>query len=273
MADEPKDDELLLTEEAPKGEIEEEEHQADPPGDLGEEELEITFGDGAAPAPGDETGLVRHLRDELRERNRELADLRKQAKPQKIEVGPKPTLAGCDYDEERFEAERDAWDERRKAAEATESAADQQASKAREQWERELQSHSSKRAALRFADVDDVEAVATAALNEVQQAVIVKVAENSAQLLYALGKHPAKLAELSQITDPLKMAAAVARLEGGLKVMPRKRAPEPEEIASGTASISGRGTDKELERLEKEAEASGDRTKVLAYKRRLKNGS
>jgi hypothetical protein len=113
-------------------------------------------------------------------------------------------------------------------------------------------------------------AISAGGLNDVQQAVIVKAADNPALVLYSLGKHPAKLAELSQITDPLKMAAAVARLEGGLKVMPKRKPPEPEEIASGTASVS-HGKDKELERLEKEAERTGDRTKLIAYKARQKS--
>jgi hypothetical protein len=146
------------------------------------------------------------------------------------------------------------------------------ARQSQEQWQKELQAHADKRAALKFPDAAEAEETATAALTEVQQAVIVKVADNSAQVLYALGKHPARLAELSKITDPLKLAAAVARLEGTLKVMPKRKPPEPEQIASGNASVK-HGSDKQLERLEKEAERTGDRTKLIAYRKQLQKAA
>lgn len=266
MADAPENDELLLDTPAPEeGEEQEQEQGSEQPGEVGEDELEVTFGDGPAPGPGDDSGLVKHLREQIRERDKRLAELSKGG-PQRIEVGEEPTLEGCDYDESTFKDEWRKWNARRADAEKQQAQAGQAEVQAREQWQRDLQAHEAKRAALKFPDVEEAEAVATSALNEVQQAVIVKVADNSAQLLYALGRHPAKLAELSQITDPLKMAAAVARLETGLKVMPKRRAPDPEEIASGTAAVR-QGKDKELERLEKEADRTGDRTKLIAYRK------
>jgi hypothetical protein len=83
----------------------------------------------------------------------------------------------------------------------------------------------------------------------------------------ALGKHPGKLAELAAIEDPIKFAAAVAKLEGTLKVQKRTRAPEPETIERGNASVRQGGADQQLEKLEKEAARTGDRSKVIAYKR------
>lgn len=272
MADAPQDDELLLDQEAPEDEKsegqDEGEQGSDKPGELGEDELEVTFGDEAAPASGErDTGLVKHLREQIRERDKRLAEA-EQWKPKQIEVGPEPTMESCGYDEDEFKDEWRKWNGRKTEAERHNAQSNQADQQAREQWQRDLQSHEAKRAALKFPDVEEAEAVATAALNEVQQAVIVKVADDSAKLLYALGRHPAKLAELSQIKDPLKMAAAVARLEGGLKVMPKRRAPDPEEIASGNASASA-GKNKELERLEKEADRTGDRTKLISYRRNL----
>ena len=101
------DDELLLDQQAPaEGEQQEDGEQgSDKSGDLDESELEVTFDGEAAPASGEgENGLVKHLREQIRERDKRLAELSK-AQPQKIEVGEKPTLAGCDYDEERFDRE------------------------------------------------------------------------------------------------------------------------------------------------------------------------
>lgn len=269
------DDTLELTEDqiADEADDQEQEQQSgttDEEGPEDEEEI-VAFGDEVAPASGEvDKGLVKHLRDELRRVQRERDDLRRIApQAQPIEVGEKPTLSGCEYDEEAYEAELDKWKERKAQAEAQAADAEKSRKQQADTWSEELQGHHAKKAALKFKDVQDAEDVALASLSEVQQAVIVKASENSAMVIYALGKHPTKLAELSKITDPLKLAAAVARLEGKLTVTKRGGPPEPERIARGSAPVSG-NADKELERLEKEADRTGDRSKVIRYKQQLR---
>ncbi|WDA36408.1 hypothetical protein [Sphingobium sp. YC-XJ3] len=269
------DDTLELTEEleTEQGGEEQQEEQTETTGEEApEDEEEIVAIEGEdAPSSGEaETGLVKHLRDELRRVSRERDDLRKVAPQVKaIEVGEKPTLAGCDYDEERYETELDQWKGRKAAAEQQAEEAQKAQKQIADAWAEELQGHHQKKAALKFKDVQEAEDVALAALNDVQQAVIVKAAENSAMVIYALGKHPAKLAELSKITDPIKLAVAVSKLEGKMTVTKRGGPPEPERIARGGTPAAG-GKDKELERLEKEAERTNDRTKLIAYKAKLK---
>jgi hypothetical protein len=57
------------------------------------------------------------------------------------------------------------------------------------------------------------------------------------------------------------------KLEGTLKVTPRRKAPEPEQIERGRAPIA-KATDKELERLEQRAQANGgDVTELLRIQR------
>lgn len=231
---------------------------------------EIVFVDGAAPAPGDESSTIRQMREEFRRLQKENAELRKSSAPQRIEVGPKPTLASCEYDEERYEAELDEWKTREAAVKRQQASAEEQNRQVREQFEKDQQAYREKRAKLTFADAEEVEQVALARLDEIQQATIVSVAEDAAKVLYALGRHPGKLAELSQIQNPLKLAAAVVRFERSFQIMPRRQVTEPEEVATGSASMGGRGTDKELERLEKKAAQTNDRSEVVAYKRRLK---
>lgn len=266
------DDTLELTEEleTEQGDEEQQEGRSETAAEeSAEDEDEIVAIEGeAAPASGDaDTGLVRHLREQIRERDRRLAELAKSApQPQTIEVGEKPTLAGCDYDEEAYEAQLDQWKARKAAAEKQAEEAQKSQQQIAEAWSQELQGHHEKKVALKFKDVQEAEDVALAALNDVQQAVIVKAAENSAMVIYALGKHPGKLAELSKITDPIKLAVAVSKLEGKMSVTKRGGPPEPERIARGGTPAAG-GKDKELEQLEKEADRTGDRSKVIAYRR------
>ena len=269
------DDTLDLTEEleTEQGDEEEQERQAETEGDEAPEDEDefVSFEGEAAPASGEaETGLVKHLRAQLREKAKEVETLRKSAPvPQPVEVGEKPTLAGCDYDEEAYEANLDQWKARKAQAEEQARTAEQAQKQAAEAWSAELQGHHEKKAALKFKDVQEAEEVALASLSQVQQAVIVKAASNSAMVVYALGKHPAKLAEISKITDPIKRAVAVSKLEGKLSVTKRGGPPEPERIARGGTPAAG-GKDKELERLEKKADQTGDRSELIRYKAKLK---
>lgn len=266
MADEQDDDVLELTEEAEAETVEQFDPQSEE--DEGEEEHVVTFDGEAAPASGErDSGLVKHLRAQIRERDERLKLL--QSQPKKEELGPRPKLADFDYDDEKHDEALNKWLEQKAEAERTEQSAREAECRLQEEWANDLKGYAAKKSELRFPDVQESEDVATAVLSQVQQSVIVKAAENPALVIYSLGKHPAKLEALSQINDPLKLAAAVARLEGGLKVTTTRKPPRPEQTVRGSASVAA-GTDKELERLEREAERNGgDRSKIAAYKRQL----
>lgn len=278
MAVEPEDDELLLDKEQGEGgnadeqDQEEQEQSSNEPGELGgDEEEDILIGDEAAPASGErETGLIKHLREELRRQAKENAELRKSVQaPQAIEVGERPTLESCEWDEERYAASVEAWMQRKAAADRQQTEAQQQNRAVEEAWQADVKRFEARKSELKVPDAEEAIETAMAGLNQVQQAVIVKAADNPALVFAALGKHPGKLAEIASIQDPLKQAAAVAKLEGKLTVAPRRRPPEPEQIASGNARVT-QGKDKTLERLEAEAERTGDRSKIAVYKRQQK---
>lgn len=264
------DDEVLELEEEQIVDTEGDEPEADTEATDGDDELEIVFGDEAAPASGErDSSVIRELRAQIRERDRLLAEARKASAPKVIDPGPKPTLEACGYDEEAFEAALDKWkDAKAKAAEA-ESAAEAEQRRAAEQWQADLSQYQAHKAALKVPDFDEAQAAVEATLSQAQQAVIVKGPFNTAQMIYALGKRPDRLEALSKIDDPIKFAYEIAELKGTMKVVSRRKAPEPETIVQGNARLS-ETTDKKLERLEREAEKTGDRTAVINYKRSLK---
>lgn len=235
------------------------------------EELVVQFGDGAAPASegerGSNSGLVKELRAKLREASEKAAayergDLQP---PRAIEVGERPTMETCDYDEARFEQELDAWKDRdRQAKEATTQAQKHQEA-AQAAWQEELAEHGRKVIALGARDFEAARDEVASALSLVQQAALIKAADNSAAVAYALGKNPHKLADLAKIQDPIKFAVAVSKLEGTLKVTKTtRRAVEPDRTVRGSASLAG--GDKKLEALEAKAARTGNRTEVIAYK-------
>lgn len=230
---------------------------------------EIVFSDGAAPAPGDDNATIREMREALRRQAEELKELRKSSAPQQIDPGPKPTLESCGYDEEAFESALDEWKERKSAADKQQASSEQQSRQVREQFAKDEERYRTNRVRLTFADVDEVEQVALAKLDQIQHATIVATAKDAAKVLYALGKHPGRLAELSQIQNPLKLAYAVAEFERSFSIMPRRQVTQPEEIATGSAPLSVKA-DKEEQRLEAEAARTKDYTKLFEFRRSKK---
>lgn len=222
--------------------------------------------DEAAPASEDESSVIR----DLRARNREMAaKLRAQeagSKPEAIEVGEKPTLESCEYDEERFENELTAWHGRKADAAKQKTQQQEAAEKRKAEWDKLEQTYTASKAALGVDDFEDAEAEAAAILPPEVMALIRMTEGQSAGLLYAIARSPAKLEELSKL-DPARAAIRIGELKGQLKMTTRK-APAPDRPVKGNAAPAD--ADKHLARLEKEAERTGDRTKLIQYRRKLR---
>lgn len=216
---------------------------------------------------------LRKSHRELAKRNRELEDAirAKDAPPATLKVGEKPTLEGCDFDAPKFEEELSAWYERKRQADEEARKIDQAKQAEQNAWNERLQSYGKAKDALKVKDFDEAEEAVKLSLSTIQQGVILQGAENPALVVYALGKNPTKAKELAAISDPVKYAFAIAKLETQLKVTNRK-APPPEKAVSGNGSVSGT-VDSQLERLRAEAERTGNYTKVTQYKQQLRRKS
>lgn len=238
------------------------------------EELVITIGDEPPPAEDAEQRApdwVRDLRKANREKDRRIRELEQQVasvKPAPVAtvVGAKPTMEGCDFDGEKFDAELAAWYERK--GKADREAADRERAEAQQQeaWAAKVKAYKTAGAALKVRDFEDAEAVAKDLLSEVQQGILVAGLSNPAAMVYALGKNPAKARELAAMTDPVQFAVAIGKLEASLKIAPRKgpdTTPE-RELRSGASGVSA--VDTTLDRLYAEAAKTGDVSKVVAYK-------
>ena len=119
-------------------------------------------------------------------------------------------------------------------------------------------------------DYDEAEATALDTFDVTQQGIVLQGSDNPALLIYAIGKSAKRAKELAAITDPVKFAFAVAKLETQLKVTNRRAATAPERtITTSGGRVSG-SIDSQLERLRAEALKTGDLSKVMEYKRRKK---
>jgi|APGre2960657404_1045060.scaffolds.fasta_scaffold32104_2 hypothetical protein len=243
------------------------------------EEVEVSIGD--SPSQQEESSKeaptwVKDLRKQYRELQREKRQLEERVRTMSTEtnpvaqLGPKPSLEGCDYDSAKYEESLEAWFVRKRAVDAEAEKAERAKQAEAEEWQKKLANYAETKTKLKVADYSEAEAAVQDVLNVTQQGILLQGSENPALLVYALGRNPAKAKELASINDPVKFAFAVSKIETQLKVTPKKTAPPPERTISGTAKSSG-GSDEQLDRLREQAARTGDFSKVLAYKNQLKN--
>lgn len=256
------------------------------PDDNGEEasadddsdEVVVTIGDTPSPEDEDHESApewVRELRKNHRETQKRLREVEaenkklKGAGEQPVQLGKKPKLEDFEYDTEKFETALEQWHEQKRKADAAKAEADKKAKAEEEAWQKRLDLYGENKSKLKVKDFDDAESVVLEKFSQVQQGIIVQGADNSALVFYAIGKNPSKADELVKITDPVKFAFAVAKLEKDLKVSNRKAPPPEKQVASGTAPKGG-AVDSTLERLREQARKTGDFSKVNEYRRHKK---
>lgn len=269
--------------EAEVAELDDDFEEGEPTEAESEDEVDVMVViDGEAPDPEDEEEArapewVRDLRKQYREEKRRAKELEQKLEkmeqgqaPARQPLGPKPTLEGTDYDTERYETELAAWYEKKREHDEQQALVQAEQKAVQKEWENKLESYHSSKASLKVKDYEHAEDVVQDTLSVMQQGMIVQGAENPALVVYALGKNPKKAEEISSITDPVKFAFAVAKLETNLKVTKRKAQSKPEKKISGTGRPSG-SVDNTLERLRAEAERTGDYSKVFSYKKQKRS--
>ena len=243
------------------------------------EEVVVSIGE-EAPPPEEHTPApewVRELRKTNRELQRQNRELQSKLQVQPTEnkpvaIGAKPKLEDHDYDADRYEEALTNWFERKRQADEINAKQEAEVMNQQKAWQAKLDGYGKAKAELRVRDYEDAEAIAQEVFSITQQGVILQGAENPALVVYALGKNPKKAKELAEVTDPVKFAFAVAKLEKELKVTNRRAAPAPERIVSGTGRSSG-AVDSTLERLREEAARTGNMTKVIQYKSQKRSAS
>ena len=251
--------------------------EADDDGD-GEDDVLVSIGEESPPQEEEvrAPAWVRELRKSNREKERKIRELEAQintaaTENKPVALGKKPSLEDCDYDSEEYENKLSAWYDDKRIHDASESEAVAQRDADAKAWQGKLNSYAKARASRKVHDYEDAEAVALEAFSITQQGIVIQGSDNPALIIYALGKNAVRAKELASITDPVKFAFAVAKLETQLKVTNRKAAASPERtISSGGGRISG-SVDSTLDRLRDEALKTGDLSKVMAYKRSKKS--
>lgn len=249
--------------------LEEEEQQDETQEAAPEQEvIEVVVGDDSSPAPD----WVKDLRKQHRELTRRVKEYEERERSQLAPIqhpGAKPRLEDFEYDSGRYEASLEAWYQKREQYEYVKRQHEAAQEEAQRAWQSKLNSYGQAKDRLQADDYEDAEAVVQESLSVIQQGVILSGADDPALVVYALGKNPRKAKELGSITDPVKFSFAVAKLEAKLRVSKASPPPPERSVPAGNAPTSGT-VDSTLERLRAEAARTGDMTKVLRYKRSLR---
>lgn len=218
--------------------------------------------------------LVNKLRKKLRDKDKRIREFERNQKQEaenqeQLVLGPRPVLYEDGYeDEAKFAKGTDAWYERKGKIE---SEKERQTGLQKQEQERMQQvetSYADKKKAFSglVTDYDDAESAIEQAFDRTQQGILLTGASNPATMAYTLYKRPALLEEMSKIKDPVKFAIALGELQTKSKVKPRKPNTRPEKTVSGHNKMNA-GAQAQMDKLEKEYDKTGDRTKINALKR------
>ena len=211
---------------------------------------------------------LRATNRELKKKNREL-ESKVNVPAETVALGEKPTLESSDYDEAVYETNLTKWYENKREIDLSENKKQEDVQAQAKAWGETLAGYGEAKNNLKVKDFDEAEETVLENLSETQQGMILQGADNSALVVYALGKNPKLAKELASIKDPVKFAFAVAKMETTLKVTNRKAPPPPEKTVTGSGNSAG-AVDSTLEKLREDASKSGDYSKVVAYKKNKK---
>ena len=235
------------------------------------EEVIVTI-DGEEDSPSSEDEEKENPWVKVREMSKQNKKLQKQLdefKPKEPDASvlpEKPTLEGSDFDEEDYEAKLVAWVNQKAEHEKHKQKAEQEQQTQQEAWNKRANAYEEQKEELGFGD--EIQQIVVDELSDTQQGIIVQHFSDSAKVVLALGKNPGILKDLAKITNPIDFALAVKKIEPSIKVT--RRSPPPPETQLNVSRGSA-GQDKELARLEAIADRTGDRTDVIAYRRKLKS--
>ena len=233
--------------------------------------------EGAEEPEADDSPVIRKLRERVREYARENKELKSKIAPsaQDDQIGPEPTLESCGYDEDAFKQAFKDWTAKQGEAERRAREAEEAQRKRQEEWANRVATFETKANEIvpNFTTVAQTVADHFGEDEAGNYAKAILIYADDPRLIAALNASPTKLAELVAMkNDPTALAIAVGELKGKIKPMARRQPPAPESITKGSAPVAA-SVDKELERLEKEADRSGDRSAVIAYRRKLRQNA
>lgn len=243
--------------------------EAESQGDSADDALDFSFdddGDSSDPFKGQEAPeWVKKVREENRELKRQLKQRESQQFEQQV-LREKPTLDDHDYDSDAFEQDYAQWLTEKQQVDAQVHAERQKYQQYHERYKADVDAIKAK-----APDYDEVELSVVDVLSEQKQGLLQMLVDNPAKVVYALGKNsPAQLERLSKLDD-IQFAKQIVLMEQQMSSKTKSRNQNKPKPKTHELEGAAGGADTRLAKLEAEADRTGDRSKVAAYKKQLKS--
>lgn len=244
--------------------------EAESQDDSDDDALDFSFdddGDSSDPFKGQEAPeWVKKVREENRELKRQLKQREAQQMPQQV-LREEPTLDDHDYDDEAFKQDYAQWLQEKQQIDAQVQAERQKYQQYHERYKADVDAIKAK-----APDYDEVELTVVDVLSEQKQGLLQMLVDNPAKVVYALGKNsPAQLDRLSKLDD-IQFAKQIVLMEMQMSSKTKSRNQNKPKPKTHELEGAAGGADTRLAKLEAEADRTGDRSKVAAYKKQMRKG-
>ncbi len=207
----------------------------------GEGEIELFLGDEKLGSPTSEeevkdTDLVKKLRKEIQDRNRELHELRAKqsvapAASATEEPSTMPTLESADWDEEVYQQKLSAYYEQKTAQEKAKTEHEAQQAKLMELHNQKLAQYRENASKLGVKGFDEAEKAVLAEVPEGIQGAILHYADKPEIVVLAAGLNSAIRKQLAEVTDPVALGKLIGSIEAKAKLLPKSKQSKSEPAA------------------------------------------
>lgn len=237
------------------------------------------FGDDELTSPVSEeekdTGLVKHLRNTIKEKDKELREARKQQTHQPVtqqQLTPPPRMPqlsdeGIDYDDAVYSQKVQEWAESNARYQSQKAEQERQQQSLQQAHQQKIASYQERVKSLRVSGYQQAEQSVIEEVPEQIQAMIIHFAEKPEMVVLALGRNAELRQQMANATDPVAVGRLIGSIESQAKIMPKpknKPAATPE-VKGGTGAVLNN-----LDKLKEKARETGDWSQYFAAKKAKK---
>lgn len=200
-----------------------------------DDEISLFLGDEELGSPSSEevkqdSDLVKKLRKEIQERNRELHELRAKQPAQPAPIDEPltiPTLESADWDEEVYQHKLAAYYERKSAQEKAKQEQEKQQAEFMQLHNQKLTQYRENASKLGVKGFEQAEKVVLAEVPENIQDAILHYADKPEIVVLAAGLNPAIRKQLAETTDPVVIGKLIGSIEARAKLLPKSKQNKP----------------------------------------------
>ncbi|WP_323083921.1 scaffolding protein [Providencia alcalifaciens] len=237
------------------------------------------FGDNelASPVSEDEkdTGLVKHLRNTIKEKDKELREARKQQTHQTVtqqQLTPPPRMPqlsdeGIDYDDAIYSQKVQEWAESNAKYQSQKAEQERQQQSLQQAHQQKIASYQERVKSLKVSGYQQAEQAVIEEVPEQIQAMIIHFAEKPEMVVLALGRNAELRQQMANATDPVAVGRLIGSIESKAKIMPKpkNKAAATPEVKGGTGAVLNN-----LDKLKEKARETGDWSQYFAAKKAKK---